>query len=272
MARQGIPRPLFSIENSVTKLLKAYYKKLILKIMTGFKEKLKTSGIIPAHLVVDSEADDMMQAFNNAEYKALLGTAAYNLQAEWEQEEIPDLEMEHRLADLILKNRKDYEKKLFKDASPRMQLIIQAFSIDKDKLYKKNLEQIEKLYLKNAMARIHGTETLIKHKFIEIINDYVTGKTEKLEIKEISEELEKRTSHMARFFARDQLARLNKATTLATFHAAGVSKVKWVTSHDVRVRKTHKLLDGQIFPINALPPEIDDYNCRCGLVPVEWEE
>lgn len=272
MARMGIPRPLFAIENKLTKILKNYYLKLVKDIMTTFNEKIKTSGIMPAHLVADNEAEEGIKAFQNAEYKALLSTAAYNLEDELWDEDIPDLELEHKLADIIMENRLDYEKKLFKDASPRMQLIMQAFSIDKDKVYQKNLEQIEKLYLENALARIHGTETLIKHKFIEIINDYVTGKTKTLDIVEISKDLESRSSHMARFFARDQLARLNKATTLATFHAAGVTKVKWITSHDVRVRDTHKALDGRVFYINQLPKELNDYNCRCGLVPVEWED
>jgi SPP1 gp7 family putative phage head morphogenesis protein len=68
------------------------------------------------------------------------------------------------------------------------------------------------------------------------------------------------------------MQRFNKACTLATFQGAGVTRVKWVTSHDGRVRATHKALDGKIFPVGELPPEVDDYNCRCGLVPVAWED
>jgi uncharacterized protein with gpF-like domain len=90
--------------------------------------------------------------------------------------------------------------------------------------------------------------------------------------------------NLARLFARDQMQRFNKALTLSTFTDAGVTKVKWVTCHDARVRKrsyvdkngvfhrAHTELDGQIFGIKNLPVEIDDYNCRCGLVPVEWED
>jgi SPP1 gp7 family putative phage head morphogenesis protein len=48
--------------------------------------------------------------------------------------------------------------------------------------------------------------------------------------------------------------------------------VKWVTVGDVRVRKSHKELNGKIFDVNNLPQEVDDYNCRCGLVPVEWAD
>lgn len=80
------------------------------------------------------------------------------------------------------------------------------------------------------------------------------------------------SQHMGQFFARDQMQRFNKATTLAQFAAAGVTKVRWCTCHDGRVRETHKALDGQTFSINNLPPEIDDYNCRCGLIPAEYED
>lgn len=79
------------------------------------------------------------------------------------------------------------------------------------------------------------------------------------------------SARMARFFARDQLSRLNKATTIATFINAGVTRVKWVTAHDARVRQSHKTLDGKIFNIDSLPNELDDYNCRCALVPVDNE-
>jgi SPP1 gp7 family putative phage head morphogenesis protein len=79
-------------------------------------------------------------------------------------------------------------------------------------------------------------------------------------------------SHTTWGEARDQMQRFNKACTLSTFRSAGVTKVKWVTVGDIRVRKSHKALNGQIFDVNNLPKEVDDYNCRCGLVPVEWAE
>jgi SPP1 gp7 family putative phage head morphogenesis protein len=68
------------------------------------------------------------------------------------------------------------------------------------------------------------------------------------------------------------MQRFNKACTIATFKSAAVTKVKWVTCNDIRVRKTHKALNGQVFDVNNLPKEVDDYNCRCGLVPVEWAD
>lgn len=272
MQRQGIPKPLFSIEDRLYRILKGKYQQIVKKIISDFREKIKTSGITSAVLTIDADSDDAKRIQEEAEKKALLSTAAYNLESEWEEEPIPDLAFEHRLADIIMWNRENYAKRLYKDASPIMQIKIKNFSIDKNKLYERNLEEIEQLYLNNAMARIFGTENLLKHKFISKINDYVTGKTDKLEISTLVEELNNSAGHMARFFARDQLARLNKATTLATFKAAKVTKVKWVTTHDVRVRDTHKKLDGQIFDINYLPPEIDDFNCRCGLVPVEYSE
>lgn len=271
MERQGIPRPLFAIENQLAKVVKEYLTAELKQIVVSFKEKIKTSGVSGGKLTLDEDGTDPLR---EAEKKALLGTALANLETEWEWEEddIPDLELEHKLADIIARNREDFQKKIYTDASEKMKFIIKSFSLDKEKIYETLLKDIEEKYLLNAIARVYGTGDLLKARFVTAINDYLTGKTKKLEIKEITEQLAVSVGRMSRFFARDQLARLNKATTLATFQAAKVSKVKWVTTHDVRVRKTHKLLDGQIFPINELPPELDDYNCRCGLVPVEWED
>ena len=113
---------------------------------------------------------------------------------------------------------------------------------------------------------------LIKRRILQKIIDYATGVTEELDLDGLVKEAYTSTDHLARLFARDQMQRFNKACTLSTFRSAGVTKVKWVTVGDVRVRKSHKALNGQIFDVNNLPQEVDDYNCRCGLVPVEWAD
>ena len=44
------------------------------------------------------------------------------------------------------------------------------------------------------------------------------------------------------------------------------------TANDGRVRKAHRMRNKRIFDVDNLPEEINDYNCRCGLVPVEWAD
>ena len=68
------------------------------------------------------------------------------------------------------------------------------------------------------------------------------------------------------------MARFNKALTLTTYKAAGVRTVRWMTCNDQRVRPSHRALNGRVFPIDQIPREKDDYNCRCGLVPVEYDD
>ena len=131
---------------------------------------------------------------------------------------------------------------------------------------------IRKLYLDNSLKRIKGEEMLIKRKILQKIIEYATGQSDTLELTELVKEGYTDSDHLARLFARDQMQRFNKACTISTFRSAGVTRVKWVTCGDIRVRKSHKELNGKIFDVNNLPREVDDYNCRCGLVPVEWQD
>ena len=293
MQRQGIPRPVFALEQKLNKLLKKKYAQMIGAMLRDFMSQAKQQGITKDKLTSDASEDETLnnllnffdqmkkeeeaanKAVENTNLKMQLGSVAENLQKSWIDENgVPtdDADLFNSVDKIFIDNMNTYSQKLESDAGAKLQDILKSFSIDKKKLYEQNLTQIREIYLDNARTRIHEEETYLKHWFIEKINDYVTGKDDKLSIKNYAEDLYNSSARMAQFFARDQLSRLNKATTLATFQSAGVTKVKWVTTHDVRVRKSHQDLDGKIFNVNALPPEVDDFNCRCGLVPVEWAE
>lgn len=293
MQRQGIPRPVFAVEQKLKKLLQKKYAQIIGQMLKDFKAQIKLQGINADQLTADEDSDAFENLINffeemkkeqeaaekaieNTNLKMQLGAAANNLENSWiDAEGNPtgdDAYLFNDINKIFQQNTDTYSKKLYQDGGPKLQEILNSFSIDKKELYERNLAEIREIYLDNARTRIYDEETALKHKFIEAINDYVTGKTDKLDVKQFAEDLYASSARMAQFFARDQLARLNKATTLATFQNAGVTKVKWITTHDVRVRKSHEKLDGQIFPVDQLPPEVDDYNCRCGLVPVEWAE
>ena len=92
-------------------------------------------------------------------------------------------------------------------------------------------------------------------------------------------------SHV-RAIARDQMGTLNYNMTRYEHDSMGVSKYKWVTKHDSRVRECHRELDGHIFDWNN-PPAMwystisrgivytgrychpgQDYQCRCVASPV----
>ena len=163
-------------------------------------------------------------------------------------------------------------QRLLSDADGKTAQVLKSFEIDKNQFFEDNMDAVRKLYLDNSIERIKGEEMLIKRRILQTIIDYATGKSETLELTDLVKQAYTDTDHLARLFARDQMQRFNKACTLSTFRSAGVTKVKWVTVGDVRVRKSHRELNGKVFDINNLPIETDDYNCRCGLVPVEWAD
>lgn len=288
MKRQGFPRPLFSIENKLQKTLLKTYGKLLKQLMADFKGAAKAAGIAPDNLTTDSPEDDSfkslmdffdamaeiekssIEAMENAELKAKLESVSQSLKNKWyrdaDEEGIND-DLDHEMADIFQECQTDFLKKLMSDADLTTSNIISTFSIDKQQLYNDNMREIRRLYLDNARVRIIGEQDILKKMFLQALDDYITGRTSTLNIKTATDGLLARSKNMSQFFARDQMARLNKATTLATFKAAGITKFKWITCHDVRVRASHKKLDGQIFDIDSPPPELSDYNCRCGIVP-----
>lgn len=281
MQRLGIPRPAYRVENEITKKLKRIYKTLIKKMLSDFKKAAKARGGI----VTDDDGDNedtfenlihffeemAKEAQEETENRIEVSDIADDLEGLWtDGMTLAGETIKNSLDTTLLDNQKDFMRKFSQDADDKITSIIKSFSIDKQQVFNANMDQLRTLYLDNSLERIAGEENYLKRMFLRHLNDYVTGKTATLDIEDIVDALADHSEHMARFFARDQMARFNKALTLATFKNAGVSKVKWITTHDVRVRDTHRKLDGQVFDIDNLPPEVDDYNCRCGLVPVAY--
>ena len=119
----------------------------------------------------------------------------------------------------------------------------------------------------------------------EILNE---GFRQGSSIRDISKKIQEAynmSKHNAELLARDQIASLNAQITKYQQTDAGVSKYKWSTSHDARVRDCHKALNGKIFDWND-PPEMwydtkskgrvytgrrchpgEDYCCRCVAIP-----
>lgn len=292
MQRQGIPRPLFSIEDKLAKLLQSRYKALTRKLLKDLREQCKASNITLDAAPPEDEDDslenllkffkEMGEQFKKQQEeneKAIgrinLNTVANTLEHEWLDEDQDEEEPEFfvkKIDNVFKEEQADYLKRLLGDADGKTAQILQSFAIDKQQFFNENMEAVRRFYLQNSMERIKGEEMLIKRKILQKIIDYATNKTATLELTDLVKEGYTDSDHLARLFARDQMQRFNKACTLSTFRSAGVTKVKWVTCGDIRVRKSHKELNGKIFDVNNLPVEVDDYNCRCGLVPVEWAE
>lgn len=297
MKRQGIPRPLFRIQDRLARILAAQYKKLARTLMHDIRWKIKASGIVmDAALTQDSDwretaeegfkklrelldgiRIDAEEAGKEAAARTGMGFIADDLRQEWfeeDQEELERLDVQWSgpLDKIFTDEQEDYLGRLFSDADGFTKQILGSFSIDKQKLFNDNMDALRQLYIDNSLQRIKGEEDWLKRQILERITDWATGKTDELTLDDLQKYAFNAGDHMARLFARDQMQRFNKAVTIATFENARVTKVKWVTCGDQRVRDSHKALNGRIFDIDKIPPEKDDYNCRCGLVPVEWAD
>ena len=292
MKRMGIPRPVFALQDKMAKALKSYYNELCRTLLRDIKEAAEQSRATldakgPPKKNEDETLKDLLDYFDKMKKEAEdlnkkvanqanMAAAENTLKHKWSEGDSVDQtkteRTRERIASMLDKEQDEYLYRLFNDAGDHMRQVLTTFSIDKQKLFNDNMEALKALYLDNSINRLTYEQEDIKRRMLERINDYVTGKSPTLKFDDLTKIAYKWGDHLARLFARDQMQRFNKALTLSTFTSAGVTKIKWVTCHDARVRDTHKALDGQIFGIRDLPPETDDYNCRCGLVPVEWED
>jgi SPP1 gp7 family putative phage head morphogenesis protein len=80
------------------------------------------------------------------------------------------------------------------------------------------------------------------------------------------------TDAHCRLLARDQTMKLFADVRQANHRAVGLDSYLWSSSHDERVRESHRELDGQHFrydvatPIGLHPGQ--DYQCRCNDIPL----
>lgn len=293
MRRMGIPRPLFSIENELAKTLKSRYRKLVIQLLKDLKAKIKMNGLtIDRALVADGNEEENLESLmkffdemgenmrkeqEETASRANMGSVANSLEHEWfeeDQEELARLDEQYSgdIERIFKKEQKNYLERLLDDADGETKRVLQSFTIDKKKFFDDNMNEVRRLYVQNSLERIGWEQEDIKRAILRRITDYAMNRTDELKLDDLTKDAFNRGDHLARLFARDQMARFNKACTLATFRSAGVTKVQWLTANDGRVRETHRMLNKKIFDVDNLPKEINDYNCRCGLVPVEWAD
>lgn len=151
-------------------------------------------------------------------------------------------------------------------------------------------EQLIGQWVSENISRVKSMPTECLLNLQEIIAEgYQEGKL----IGEIREEIQEEynlTKRRAELLARDQISTLNSELTEMQQRDAGVTKYRWSSSRDSRVRECHQEFDGNIFNWDD-PPEAwystksrgivytgrkcnpgEDYCCRCVAIPVfEWE-
>lgn len=97
-----------------------------------------------------------------------------------------------------------------------------------------------------------------------------TGQTTRSLMRDLSERFGVSQTR-AEVIARDQLSKLNGAIAAKRQSDYGVTRYRWSTSGDERVRASHAALDGQVFAWNAPPSEGhpgEAVLCRCVAEPL----
>jgi SPP1 gp7 family putative phage head morphogenesis protein len=129
-------------------------------------------------------------------------------------------------------------------------------------------------------ATLSKDPTLMRPSLLADISEVIEDAHRKgLRVDELADILMDRFSvseSRAKLIARDQVLKLNGQITKHRQTSAGISKYKWSTSKDERVRPGHRDLHGTIQSW-ASPPDVGngrhehpggDYQCRCVSIPV----
>lgn len=114
--------------------------------------------------------------------------------------------------------------------------------------------------------------------FAKVENAVRDGVKQGRTIRHIREQLEEEvgiSKNKAQFIAVDQAGTILGQMTAQRHQQIGVDKFKWLTSHDERVRDSHKALGNEVFSYDN-PPIVngrvvlpgEDYRCRCVAIPV----
>ncbi|MCD8201919.1 MAG: minor capsid protein [Clostridia bacterium] len=140
-------------------------------------------------------------------------------------------------------------------------------------------------WVEQNVSLIQGLTDDMATQMSELIdNAYSSG----LKVTELQKQIQAKfdmDERRAKLISRDQIAKLNSQITQAYQRDAGITKYKWLTCRDERVRASHRALDGKIFSWDD-PPEMwheaksgkvyegrrchpgEDYCCRCVAIPV----
>ncbi len=141
----------------------------------------------------------------------------------------------------------------------------------KDKIAEQYSENIKNRYIKDFL-----NEQV--NELRELVNQSVFAGNRAENLNNILQERYNVSANKARFLARQETSLLTSVYRQARYQEVGLNKYKWSTSHDVRVRHDHAILNGKIFsydnpPItNQLTGERsnpgEDFGCRCLAIPI----
>ncbi len=183
--------------------------------------------------------------------------------------------------------------KRWRDITPLAKQISEQFVTEVDQrnqaTFYKAIEKVVGINL-NGIVQTEGLTDILQAKTIEnvgliqsipdqyfkslitIVNEGTTrGNRASSMVSQIAK-LGKTTRSRAKVIARDQTSKVNSAISQARQESLNVTKYRWRTSEDERVRQTHKAHNGKIFRWDRPPKDTghpgQDIQCRCVAEPV----
>lgn len=256
MRRRGIVLPPFQLEQASAKLVRNEFDAMLAELS---KVTIMVSGNHGVRVADNSpeEAERIVREI---------------IERMESLEESMDEEDQERifisLANQLAECKREFFKDFFDDASERMKVRV-GYALDKDEVFRDRLQGIQRAYLERAIDKISVGKSKLRKVFIGMFQQWLEGDRQDLDgLTDIMGKIRDEAGTFSKFFARDQFSRFNKALTLASYETAGVVGVRWVIVGDERVRRAHRMLNGNVYRVDDLPKEVDDYMCRCGLLPV----
>lgn len=257
MRRRGIVLPPFQVEQSAAKLVRGEIEELV----ANLRKHVIFASLETGEGVKDAENELVVQAVTRIKEQLVELNASGELT---EDENRIRLQLSRQLSEA----QQHFFTDFFEDASERLKTRV-LFALDKNDVFKNRLDGIRKGYLDTAVTRISEGKSMLRKRFIGILEQWIAGERPDLDgLDDLMDKIRGEGLNFSKFFARDQFSRFNKALMVASYEEAGAKWIRWVTVQDQRVRRTHKGLNGKIFAIDDLPKEYLDYNCRCGFLAV----
>lgn len=152
--------------------------------------------------------------------------------------------------------------------------------------YEDSMRQMVDSWIHQNVSQISSIPSDYMSKVEEIIRWGYETHQPKVNVYRRLEKLEGMTKAQARMIARDQLGTLNSQMTRHEHESMGISKYKWITRRDRKVRDCHRMLHGKVFSWSE-PPAMwystksrgivytgrychpgEDICCRCTASPV----
>jgi len=139
-------------------------------------------------------------------------------------------------------------------------------------------ERLMKNYTTNQNINIKNWTNTQTQRLRDMIQKNAMSGYNRLELQQLIANEYGVSMNKAKFLARQETSLFVAEVRDERFQDAGITKYKWSSSQDIRVRELHKELNGKIFSYDS-PPIIDEntgergvpgqaFGCRCVAIPI----